>query len=95
MYLRVIPSEKDNDKLRKSNKQKRKTLEKNIREFELVNQALAALGVNVAETFGQDDVENGIVDRVGPLRNDRVSSMNNVDKVMLVGAEGKLQNTSV
>ena len=86
---------KDNDKLRKNNKRKRKTLEKNIREYELVNQALAALGVNMEETFGQDDVENGNVDRVGPLRKDRVSSGNNVDEVMPVGAEGKLQNTSV
>ena len=83
-----------NNKLRKSNKQKRKTLEKNIREHELVNQALAALGVNVAETFEQD-VEDGNVDRLGPLRNDKVSSLNNVDKVMIVGAEGKLQDTSV
>ena len=85
---------KDNDKLRKSNKQKRKTLEKNIREFELVNQALAALGVNVAETFEQD-VEDGNVDRLGQVRTDKVSSMANVDKVMIVGAEGKLQDTSV
>ena len=40
-------------------------------------------------------MENGNVGRVGPLRNDRVSSVNNVDRVMPVGAEGKLQNTSV
>ena len=86
---------KDNDKLRKNNKRKRRTLEKSIKEFELVNQALEALGVNVEETFGPDDVENGNVGRVGPLRNDRVSSVNNVDKAMPVGAEGKLQNTSV
>ena len=83
-----------NSKLRKSNRQKRKTLEKNIREHELVNQALAALGVNVAETFEQD-VEDGNVDRLGPVRNDNITSLSNVDKVMLVGAEGKLQDTSV
>ena len=59
-----------------------------------MNQALAALGVNVAETFEQD-VEDGNVDRLGPLRNDNISSLSNVDKVMLVGAEGKLQDTSV
>ena len=50
-----------------------------------MNQALAALGVNMEETFGQDDVENGNVDRVGPLRKDRVSSGNNVDKLCLWG----------
>ena len=59
-----------------------------------MNQALAALGVNVAETFEQD-VEDGNVDRLGQVRTDKVSSLNNVDKVMLVGAEGKLQDTSV
>ena len=61
---------KDNDKLRKNNKRKRRTLEKSIKQFELVNQALEALGVNVEETFGPDDVENGNVGRVGPLQND-------------------------
>ena len=60
-----------------------------------MNRALEALGVNVEETFGPDDVENGNISRVGPLRNDRVSSVDNVDKAMPVGAEGKLQNTSV
>ena len=75
-----------NSKLRKSNRQKRKTLEKNIREHELVNQALAALGVNVADTFEQD-VEDGNVDRLGQLRTDKVSSMANVDKVMIMKAE--------
>ena len=47
------------------------------------------------ETFGPDDVEDGNLGRGGPLRNDRVSSVDNVDKAMPVGAEGKLQNTSV
>ena len=51
-----------------------------------MNQALAALGVNVAETFEQD-VEDGNVDRLGQLWTDKVSSMANVDKVMIVRAE--------
>ena len=76
-----------NRKLRKSNRQKRKTLEKNLREHELVNQALAALGVNVTDTFEQD-VEHGNVDRLGQLGTDKVSSsMANVDKVMIMKAE--------
>ena len=75
-----------NRKLRKSNRQKRKTLEKNLREHELVNQALAALGVNVTDTFEQD-VEDGNVDRLGQLRTDKVSSMADVDKVMIMRAE--------
>ena len=69
-------------------------MEKNLREHELVNQALAALGVNVADTFEQD-VEGENVDRLGQVRTDKVSSMANVDKVMIVGTEGKLQDTSV
>ena len=75
-----------NRKLRKSNRQKRKTLEKNLKEHELVNQALAALGVNVADTFDQN-VEDGNMDRLGQLGTDKVSaSMANVDKVMIMKA---------
>ena len=48
----------------------------------------------MTDTFEQD-VEDGNVDRLGQVRTDKVSSMANVDKVMIVGAEGKLQDTSV
>ena len=47
------------------------------------------------ETFGPDDVENGNLGRVGPMQNDRVSSVAIDDKAVHVGAVGKLSNTSV
>ena len=73
-----------NRQLRKSNRRKRKALEKNLREHELVNEALAALGVNVADTFDQN-VEDGNMDRLGQLGTDKVSStMADVDKVMIM-----------
>ena len=65
-----------------------------MKEFELVNQALEPLGVNV-ENFGAQDVENGNLGRVGPMQNDRVSSVDVDDKPVHVGADGKLSNTSV
>ena len=73
-----------NRKLRRSNRQKRKVLEKNLREHELVDRALAALGVNVADTFDQN-VEEGNMDRLGQLGTEKVSSsMAAVDKVMIM-----------
>ena len=87
--------QKENDKLRKTNKRSRRTLEKSMKEFELVNRALEALGVNVEENFGAQDVENGNLDKVGPSQNDRVSSVDIDGKAVHVGADGKLSNTSV
>ena len=78
--------ERANRKLRRSNRQKRKVLEKNLKEHELVNRALAALGVNFDDSFDQN-VEDGNMDRLGQLGTDKNSStMADVDKVMIMKA---------
>ena len=45
---------RDNDRLRRDNRQKRKILEKNLREHELIDKALAKLEMNIANTCNQD-----------------------------------------
>ena len=75
-----------NRKLRRSNRQQRKVLEKNLKEHELVNRALAALGVNVDDTFDQN-VEDGNMDHLGHPGTDKVSTtMADEDKVMIMKA---------
>ena len=66
-----------------------------MKEFELVNRALEALGVNVEENFGAQDVEKGNLDRMGPSHDDNISSVNIDGNAVHVGADGKLSNTSV
>ena len=71
-----------NRKLRRSNRQKRKVLEKNLKEHELVDRALAALGINVADTFEQN-IEDGTVDHLGHQGTEKASS-STVDKVTIM-----------
>ena len=85
--------------VRKTNKRSRKTLEKSMEEFQLVNRALKALGVDVEEDFQEEnfeaqDVEKGNMDRMGPSQGTKVSSVINDGKAVHVGANVKLSNTS-
>ena len=91
--------QKENKRLRKTNKRSRQTLEKSMEEFQLVNRLLKALGVDVEESFqeenfGAQDVEKGNVDRMGPSQGDKVSSVITDGKAVHVGANVKLSNTS-
>ena len=43
-----------NEKLRRDNRQKRKILEKNLREHDLIDKALAKLGKDITNTCEQD-----------------------------------------
>ena len=65
-----------------------------MEEYQLVNQALKALGVDVEEDFGAQDVEKGNVDRRRPSQGDKVSSGITDGKTEHVGANVKLSNTS-
>ena len=69
-----------NKKLRRDNRQKRKILEKNIKEHELTDRALAKLGINITDTFEQD-LEEGNVDH---LRHQKASSSSAVDSMAVV-----------
>ena len=71
-----------NKKLRRSNRQKRKILEKNLKEHELIDKALAKLGINVTDTFEQN-IEDGNVDHLGHQGTEKASS-SAVDKVTMV-----------
>ena len=78
-----------NRKLRRSNRQKRKVLEKNLKEHALVDKALAALGVTVADTFDQN-MEEGNVDHLRHQGTEKASS-STVDKITIM----KEGNTSI
>ena len=62
-----------NDKLRRDNRQKRKILEKNLREHELIDKALAKLEMDIANTCNQD-LEGGKVDQLKHQKAEQASS---------------------
>ena len=64
---------RDNDKLRRNNRQKRKILERNLREHELIDQALSKLEMNIASTCNQD-LEGGKPDQSRHQRAEQSSS---------------------
>ena len=72
-----------NKKLRRDNRQKRKILEKNIREHELIDRALAKLGINITDTFEQN-LEEGNVDHLGHQQTAKASSSSAVDTMAIV-----------
>ena len=72
-----------NNKLRRDNRQKRKILEKNIKEHELIDRALAKLGINITDTFEQN-LEEGNVDHLGHQQTEKASSSSAVDTMAIV-----------
>ena len=72
-----------NEKLRRDNRQKRKILEKNIREHELIDKALAKLGVDITNTCAQD-LEEGTVDHLRHQETEKASSSAAVDTMAIV-----------
>ena len=72
-----------NEKLRRDNRQKRKILEKNIREHELIDKALAKLGVDFTNTCEQD-LEGGPVDHLRHQKSEKSSSSAAVDTMAIV-----------
>ena len=72
-----------NEKLRRDNRQKRKILEKNIKEHELIDRALAKLGINITDTFEQN-LEEGNVDHLGHQQTEKASSSSAVDTMAIV-----------
>ena len=64
---------RDNDRLRRDNRQKRKILEKNLREHELIDKALAKLEMNIANTCNQD-LEGGKMDQLRHQKAEQASS---------------------
>ena len=64
---------RDNDRLRKDNRQKRKILERNLREHDLIDQALSKLEMSIACTCNQD-LEGGRTDQPGFQRAEQASS---------------------
>ena len=67
-----------NEKLRRDNRQKRKILEKNIREHELIDKALAKLGIDITNTCEQD-LEEGKVDHLRNQNTEQASSSSAVN----------------
>ena len=70
-----------------------------MEEFQLVNRALKALGVDVEEdlqeeNFEAQDVEKRNIDRMGPSQGDKVSSVITDGKAVHMGANVKLSNAS-
>ena len=72
-----------NNKLRRDNRQKRKILEKNIREHELIDKALAKLGIDITDTFEQD-LEEGKVDHLRHQNTEQAPSSAAVDTMAVV-----------
>ena len=64
---------RDNDRLRRNNRQKRKILERNLREHELIDQALSKLEMNIASTCNQD-LEGGRTDQLRHQKAEQASS---------------------
>ena len=62
-----------NEKLRRDNRQKRKILEKNLREHELIDKALAKLEMDITNTCDQD-LERGKVDQLRHQKAGQASS---------------------
>lgn len=69
--------------MRRDNRQKRKILEKNIREHELIDKALAKLGIDITDTFEQD-LEEGKVDHLRHQKTEKTSSSSAVDTMVIV-----------
>ena len=69
---------RDNDKLRRNNRQKRKILERNLREHELIDQALSKLEMNIASTCNQD-LEGGRPDQLRLQKAEQASSSSFLD----------------
>ena len=65
---------RENEKLRKDNKQKRKTLERNLKEHELIDQALSRLEMSMTKGTCNQDLEGGRTDQPGFQRAEQASS---------------------
>ena len=60
--------------MRKDNKQKRKTLERNLKEHELIDQALSKLELSLKKGTCNKDLEDGRTDQPGFQRAEQSSS---------------------